>query len=67
MWVKLQIRGTLVALGTETDSISFISNIGIDKNLWQGIQIMNTLGGNASFDYCKISHASIAINEECCW
>jgi hypothetical protein len=24
------------------------------------------LGGNASLNYCKISHASTAINEECC-
>ena len=65
--VKLEIRGTLVALGTKTDPISFISNTGTDRDLWQGIAIMNTLGGNASFNYCKISHASSAILEECCW
>ena len=73
--VKLQIRGTLVALGTEANPILFIPDIGIvneetdsdeefAKNLWQGIEIMNTLGGNASFDYCKISHALTAIKEE---
>ncbi|MCL2683540.1 MAG: T9SS type A sorting domain-containing protein [Bacteroidales bacterium] len=64
---RLQIRGTLVALGTETDSISFISHTGTTKGLWYGIDILNTLGGNASFDYCNFSHASTAIKEECCW
>ncbi|MCL2042111.1 MAG: T9SS type A sorting domain-containing protein [Bacteroidales bacterium] len=65
--VKLQIRGTLEAFGTETDSITFLSNTGTAMGLWQGIEIINTLGGNASFDYCNFSHASSAINEECCW
>ena len=35
-------------------------------DLWQGVEIMNTLGGNASFNYCQFSHASVAIKEECC-
>jgi hypothetical protein len=65
--VRLQIRGTLEALGTEADSISFFSDTGTSMGLWTGIEILNTLGGNASFDYCKFSHASVAINEECCW
>ena len=64
--VRLEIRGTLVALGTETDSIIFVSNHGTTQGLWRGIEITNTLGGNASFNYCKISHASTAIDEECC-
>lgn len=65
--VRLQIRGTLEALGTETDSILFISNTGTSMGLWWGIDILNTLGGNASFNYCQFSHAAVAIQEECCW
>jgi hypothetical protein len=64
--VRLEIRGTLIALGTKTDSISFVSNVGTDRGLWQGIDIKNTLGGNATFAFCNISNASAAINEECC-
>ena len=64
---KLQIRGTLEALGTETEPIFFVSNTGDDMNLWQGIEILNTLGGNANFDYCHFSHASTAIYETCCY
>ena len=64
--VTLQIRGTLVALGTETDSISFVSNTGTSQGLWQGIKVMSTLGGNASFNYCNFSHASTAVDDECC-
>jgi len=64
--IKLQIRGTLKALGAEANPISFISNTGTTMGLWQGIEILNTLGGNASFDYCQFSHASMAIREQCC-
>jgi len=65
--VKLQIRGTLDAKGTEAEPIFFISKTGNDIDSWLGIEIMNTLGGNATFDYCNFSHAFTAISEHCCY
>ena len=57
--IKLQIRGTLEALGTENNPISFTSNTRTTMELWQGIEIMNA----ASFNYCEFSYASEAIYE----
>ena len=65
--IKLEVRGTLIANGTMTDSITFTSNSGVSKGSWYGIDIKNTQGGNAKFDYCNFKYASTAINEECCW
>jgi len=65
--IKLEVRGTLLATGNSTDSINFTSNSGIDKGSWRGIDIKNTQGGNAVFNFCNFSNAAIAINEECCW
>lgn len=68
--VKIQIRGSLEALGTAAEPIFFISDIGnsqadiINMNLWQGIEIKNNLGGKATFNYCNFSHATEAIKEE---
>ena len=65
--VKIEIRGALEALGTETDSISFISHTGTAMGLWDGIEIVYGNEGIVSFDYCKFSHAYVAIKSACCW
>ena len=65
--VKLEVRGTLIAKGTLTDTITFTSNSGTTKGSWYGIDIKNTHGGNAEFDFCNFHYASTAIHEECCW
>jgi hypothetical protein len=65
--VKLEVRGTLIANGTLADSITFTSSSGTTKGSWHGIDIKNTQGGNACFDYCNFLYASAAIYEECCW
>ncbi len=64
---KLEIRGTLIAEGTEADTILFTSNTGNTPSSWLGISVKNNLGGNASIDYCKFQYASTAINEDCCY
>jgi hypothetical protein len=65
--VKLEVRGTLIVNGTETDSITFTSHSAMTKGSWAGVYIINTQGGNATFRYAKFSYASSAIQEECCW
>jgi hypothetical protein len=60
--VKLEVRGKLIAEGAKNDTIIFTSDSGINKGSWTGIEIKNAQGGSASFNYCKISNALIAIN-----
>jgi len=64
---KLEIRGTMIAIGLPSDSITFTADSATAKDSWIGIQIKNTQGGNAVLDYCNISCAFSAIQEECCW
>ncbi len=64
---KFEIRGALLAQGTAMDSISFSSTSGQSKGSWFGIDVLNTLGGNAVFDYCTFKYAEVAVQEECCW
>ena len=64
---SLEVRGTLLAIGTKTDSITFTSNSSTDKYSWTGINIKNTQGGNATFNFCRFLNAATAINEECCF
>jgi len=59
--VLLQIRGTLEAIGTEDNPILFISNTGNTMGLWKGIEILDHIGGSASFNYCNFSHAQFVI------
>ncbi len=64
----LEIRGTLVASGTITDSIKFTSSAGNPSAaFWEGVQISTNLGGNATVDYCIFEYAHAAISVECCW
>jgi hypothetical protein len=61
-----EVQGTLIANGNVTDSISFLS-ANESKKGWGGIYIKNSVGGNATFNFCKFLYATSAINEECCW
>ena len=62
----LEVRGVLIAQGTEGDSISFTTQ-GIEgKGIWNGIVILNDQAANATFDYCRFLYATTAINETCC-
>jgi len=64
--IKLDLRGTLIAMGSVSDSITFTSTSPTPGS-WYGIDIKNNLGGNGTFSYCYFSYAQVAINEECCW
>lgn len=66
--VSLEVRGTLLAEGTEIQPIIFTSNL-IDHNEygdWQGLAVKNLLGGSASFTYTEFHHASIVMTVDCC-
>lgn len=64
--VGLQVRGTLIAIGTKTDSITFTSHTASTKGSWAGILIQNPQGGNAIFNYADFMYAVVAVDEECC-
>ena len=63
-YYNLEIRGTLVALGTITDSISFVSNISLIKGAWDGIDLISLQNGVGFFDFCIIKHSSSGIKVE---
>lgn len=65
---NLQVRGEILALGNNSNRIIFTSNTSIPaKGNWGGIQILNTLGGKASFEYCDFKFASSSNSSECCY
>jgi hypothetical protein len=61
--VRLEVRGSLTAVGTLTDSIKFTSQSAFE---WEAIWVRNDLNGSATFDYCGFSNANTAIYEYCC-
>lgn len=64
---NIEIRGELIALGTVTDSISFISNTSTLKGAWDGINILNaTQNASAWFKYCNVKHSYRGVRVECC-
>jgi len=64
----LEIRGILVAVGSDTDRIAFTSDaVNPVANDWYGVKIKNTQGAKASFEYCDFSYAECANEVECCW
>ena len=63
---KLNIRGTLIAEGTEANRIVFRSTEPGTKGSWRGIHIATSLGGSASIRYVAVSDAQIAVYVECC-
>jgi hypothetical protein len=63
-----EIRGELIAIGTNNSRIIFTSNSATpDKGDWSGIQIKNSLGAKASFQYCDFKYTSSSNNAECCF
>mgnify|MGYP001995688840 FL=1 len=63
-----EVRGELVSIGTQTSRITFTSNSSApSKGDWAGIQIKNTLGAKASFEYCDFKYASSSNDSECCY
>lgn len=65
-WYNIEIRGTLVAIGTITDSILFISNISLSKSAWDKININSAQNGTGTFEYCVVKHSSAGIGFQCC-
>jgi hypothetical protein len=67
-YFTLEIRGILSAIGTETDSIKFISNIADEKDIWSHIQIQNaSQNARGFFEYCLVKNSEMGIAVECCW
>lgn len=63
-----EIRGELIAIGTNASRITFTSNATTpNKGDWSGIQIKNSLGAKASFEYCDFKYASSSNDSECCY
>lgn len=62
-----EIRGELIAIGTNGSRITFTSNATApNKGDWSGIQIKNSLGAKASFEYCDFNYALSSNDSECC-
>lgn len=62
-----EVRGQLIAIGTNVSRITFTSNSTTpNKGDWAGIQIKNSLGAKASFEYCDFKYASSSNDSECC-
>lgn len=56
---ELIVAGNLVAVGSETDSIRFVSESGA-YDTWRGISVLSD--GNAQLQYCLIQGASIGVD-----
>jgi hypothetical protein len=64
----LEIRGTLVSVGTEANPIIYTSNQASPAiGDWYRVMIKNDQGAKASFEYSEFSYASTATEVECCW
>ncbi|WP_046757096.1 T9SS type A sorting domain-containing protein [Kordia jejudonensis] len=64
---RLEIRGELIAIGNSSNRITFTSNATTpNKGDWTGVQIKNSLGAKASFEYCNFEYASTSTHAECC-
>jgi hypothetical protein len=64
----LEIRGTLISIGTETDRISYKSNTSTrNKSDWDKVKLKTNQGAKASFEYCNFSDAETANEVDCCW
>lgn len=50
---KIQVFGTLIAMGTASDSIHFVG--GMDG--WHGIDLMHASSSESQFKYCNISNS----------
>lgn len=65
-YFTIEIRGTLIAIGSVADTISFISNTSLSKSAWAGIKIpYSTQNANGLFRYCKVKHSFSGVTVEC--
>lgn len=64
----LEIRGTLVSVGNETDRIVYASNL-TPRTMgdWKKVMLKTNQGAKASFEYCDFSDAEAANDLDCCW
>lgn len=59
---RISVEGSMVALGTHTDSIFFKSSTTLpDTGAWEGIQVSGSVGGYVEMDNCNISDAATAV------
>jgi parallel beta-helix repeat protein len=57
-------EGSIVAIGTNTDSITFTSNSATPApGIWQGIQLNGGPDSSSVFNYCTFKYAGIAIHD----
>ncbi len=57
--IELDVRGTLIALGTASDSITLENSIAGSSSLWTGIVIESN--GEITMKYCNFSNAQTAV------
>lgn len=64
----LEIRGTLISIGSETDRIIYASNLAThNKSDWNRVKLKTNQGAKASFEYCDFLDAEAANEVDCCW
>lgn len=62
-----EVRGEIIAIGNNNNRIIFTSNVSPqNRGDWNGIQIKNSLGARASFEYCNFTFAALSNDAECC-
>ena len=63
-----EVRGEIIAIGNSSNRIIFTSNVSPQsKGDWIGIQVKNSLGAKASFEYCDFKFATASNSSDCCW
>lgn len=64
-FIYLEIRGTLIALGTDANKIKFTSTNSSDGSYnWQGINIKGSQGGNCQLDRIELHNSWYGIYNE---
>jgi hypothetical protein len=54
-WYPFKVNGTLIAEGTESDSIIFDCDPGINPNKWHGLRFTGAGASGSRLAYCRIS------------
>ncbi len=53
-----KIEGTLLAEGTETDSIIFTTDAGANPPLWRGLRFYNSSSSGSQLSYCLVENSN---------